>query len=80
MDANLDICNTEQIHNTAATVPGISLESGCSIKNSTNYLCKLSDALSRFSSDVSMERMYRLSFCRNCETMHPGVGLNGKSS
>ena len=33
----------------------------------------------RFSSDVSMERMYRLSFCRNCETLHPGVGLNGKS-
>ena len=40
----------------------------------------VSDHALRFSSDVSMERMYRLSFCRNCETLHPGVGLNGKSS
>ena len=40
----------------------------------------VSDHVLRFSSDVSMERMYRLSFCRNCETLHPGVGLNGKSS
>ena len=39
----------------------------------------MSDHALRFSSDVSMERMYRLSFCRNCETLHPGVGLNGKS-
>ena len=40
----------------------------------------VSDHALRFSSDMSMERMYRLSFCRNCETLHPGVGLNGKSS
>ena len=40
----------------------------------------VSDHALRFSSDVSMERMYRLSFCRNCETLHPGVDLNGKSS
>ena len=40
----------------------------------------VSDHALRFSSDVSMERMYKLSFCRNCETLHPGVGLNGKSS
>ena len=40
----------------------------------------VSDHALRFSSDVSMERMYRLSFCRNSETLHPGVGLNGKSS
>ena len=40
----------------------------------------VSDHALRFSSDVSMELMYRLSFCRNCESLHPGVGLNGKSS
>ena len=40
----------------------------------------VSDHALRFSSNVSMERMYRLSFNRNCETLHPGVGLNGKSS
>ena len=40
----------------------------------------VSDHALRFSSDVSMERMYRLSFYRNCETLHLGVGLNGKSS
>ena len=39
----------------------------------------VSDHALRFSSDV-LERMYRLSFYRNCETLHPGVGLNGKSS
>ena len=33
----------------------------------------MSDHALRFSRDVSMERMYRLSFCRNCETLHPGV-------
>ena len=40
----------------------------------------VSDHALRFSSDVyvSMERM-RLLFCRNCQTLHPGVGLNGKS-
>ena len=40
----------------------------------------VSDHALRFSSDVSMELMYRLSFCRNCESLHPEVGLNGKSS
>ena len=40
----------------------------------------VSDHALRFSSDVCMERMYRLSFCRNYETLYPGVGLNGKSS
>ena len=39
----------------------------------------VSDHVPVFSCDVSMERMYRLSFCRNYETLHPGVGLSGKS-
>ena len=41
----------------------------------------VSDHVPRFSSDVSMEQMYRLSFCRNYMyvILHPGVGLIGKS-
>ena len=57
----------------------------CDFGNQRNKLEEVgtdhvSDHALRFISDVSMERMYRLSFCRNCETLHPGVGLNGKSS
>ena len=51
---------------------GIVDHSGTVQRNSSK--CKRS-----ISSDVSMERMYRLSFCKNYEALHPGVGLSGKS-
>ena len=39
----------------------------------------VSDHAPRFSNDVSMERMCRLSFCKNYEVLHPGVGSSGKN-
>ena len=65
------------VSTTASPVHVLGMKGTTSEEVGTDHV---SDHALRFSSDVSMERMYRLSFCRNCETLHPGVGLNGKSS